>query len=195
MLNERRLPRSAGFTLLETMIALGVAVVGLAIVGNILVSSVGAVDQIMVDTSVEQDLKRGVSRLLRELGTSSTATIAIDTSNSSYDMATFQTPGTYSGSVTWGAIDTAGVWQSGWTVRYTVSSGTLVRRVLNGSGTQVGADETLVRTVDAVSGGVKGFRVTPNGPLYNVSVRVRKTFRDSKDYTKDFTSTVLVKNS
>jgi hypothetical protein len=66
--------------------------------------------------------------------------------------------------------------------------------VINSTGNQVGSDELLVRKVDNLSGGVKGFGVARIGQLVNITIRVRKTFQDGKDYVRQYDSSVLLKN-
>ncbi len=193
--SEPLVSRRGGFTLLETAMALAIASVLMVVLGNILISSTSSVDYIVVDSITDQEIKKGLNRLLDELQTSSTTVMAVDGSDADHDSATFQTPGAYTGTVSWGAVDVAGVWQTGWSVRYQVVGGELVRRVLNGSGTQVGANELLVRLVDNLSVGQKGFRITVTGPVVNTVIRIRKTFRDNKSYTKELSSSVFLKNN
>jgi len=187
--------RRGGFTLLETAMALAIASILMVVLGNILISSTNSVDTILVDSVTDQEIKKGLNRFLDEAQTSSTSVLTVDTTGADHDAVTLQTPGPYTGTVSWGATDTAAVWQTGWSVRYLVVGGQLVRRVLNGSGTQVGADELLVRFVDNVSGGQKGFRVAVTGPVVNAVVRIRKTFRDNKSYTKEMGSSAILKNN
>ena len=123
-----------------------------------------------------------------------TSVLSVNSADPDHDSLTLQTPGTYTGTVNWGATDLSNVWHASWSVRYQVVGGQLVRRVLNASGTQVGASELLIRSVDSASGGLKGFRVAVTGPVVNAVVRIRKTFRDNKSYTKELGSSIFLKN-
>jgi hypothetical protein len=49
--------------------------------------------------------------------------------------------------------------------------------------------------VDRLAGGLKGFRVAQNGPLITVTIRTRKNFRNNSEHTKEYSSTVFLKNS
>jgi prepilin-type N-terminal cleavage/methylation domain-containing protein len=186
--------RRRGLTLLEIIVATAVMAVLMTVLGNILVCSTRSVDALVVDSVSDQEIKKGLSRLINELETSASTVVAIDSSNASFDQVTFQTPGTYNGAISWGATDASAAWHSLWTVRYKVSGGLLVRRVINSTGNQVGSDELLVRKVDDLSGGVKGFGVARIGQLVNITIRVRKTFQDGKDYVRQYDSSVLLKN-
>jgi prepilin-type N-terminal cleavage/methylation domain-containing protein len=194
LLQRPRPTGSSGFTMIEMATALSIAAIVMVIVGNILISSTHSVDYVMTDTTADQEMKRGISRLLGDLRTASPSVVTIATSDADHDSIAFQTPGTYDGSVTWGAKAPNGAWQAGWSLRYTVVAGTLVRRVLDAGGVQVGSDELLVRGVDRRTSGRKGFALAINGPLVTATVRTRKTFRDSNDYSKEFSSSVFLEN-
>ena len=194
MFRSATIDRRRGLTILEIIVATAVMTVLMTVLGNILVCSTRSVDAIVVDSVSDQEIKRGLSRLINELETSASTVVAIDSSNINFDQVTFQTPGTYNGAISWGATDAAAAWHSLWTVRYRVSGNQLVRRVINSSGNQVGADEMLVRKLDDLSGAVKGFGVTRVGQLVNITIRVRKKFQDGKDYVRQYDSSVLLKN-
>lgn len=183
-----------GFTLMEVVVALGVASVVLLILGNILLSSTSSIDSVITGSTADQEMKKGLGRLLGELQGSSPTVVSISTADPDHDAITFQTPGSYNGGVNWGATESNGTWQAGWSTRYLVASGNLVRRVLDGSGNQIGPDELLVRRLDASTGGVKGFRMTRNGALVTATVRTRKGLRDSHEIQKEFTSSMFLKN-
>ena len=194
MIRPARPRRPAGFTLIELLMAMVIAAVLMVVVGNILISSTRSVDSMVVDSVSDQEIRQSLNRMLDELQMTSASRLAINSLATSHDTITFQTPSSYAGSVSWGAADTAGDWKAGWTVRYTVVAGQLVRQILNPSGEPVGADAVLARGVDGLSGGTKGFRVGLVGPVASVALRVRKQFRDGKVYTKEFSSSVYLKN-
>ena len=194
MLRQTTNNRQPGFTLVEVLSALAITSVLMVILGNIVISSTRAVDTVVVGSVGDQEIKRGLKRLVNELQTTSTSVLTINTSNASYDTATFQTPGTYNGTVSWGAVDIDGVWRMNWTVRYVMSGTQLVRQVFSGSGSKVGSDELLVRNVDSLRGGVKGLRLNRIGSVIRITLRISRTYRDAKDYFKEYNSSVLLKN-
>jgi len=186
------MPSRGGFTLLELSIALAIGITLLAVLGNVLISSTNSLDYIMQDTVVLGDIKDVVNGLREELRSSTTGLITIDTSNADYDVLTFKVSsgGT---SPSYGAVDINGNFQNGWSIRYTVSSSNLVRNVLDGGGT-VQSSSIVVEDVDTRFSGQKGFWVTKTGSLYNVNIRINKTFRDSNSARKGMGSTVFVPN-
>jgi prepilin-type N-terminal cleavage/methylation domain-containing protein len=186
--------RPAGFTLLELLMALAIASVLMVVVGNILISSTRSVDSMVVDSVSDQEIRQSLNRMLDEMQMTSTSRLAINSLGTDHDSITFQTPSSYAGAVTWGAKDAAGTWHADWTVRYTVVNGQLVRQVLNSGGSTVGASAVLARGIDGLSSGTKGFRVGLVGPVASAALRVRKQFRDGKVYTKEFSSSVYLKN-
>jgi hypothetical protein len=166
----------------------------IVVMGNILISSTRSVDAMVVDTTSDVEIRRSLGRLIDDLESTATARLSIDATGAGADALDLQTPSTYSGSVTWGAKDAAGVWRSDWRARYAVAGTQLVRRAINSMGVQVGADALLARNVDGRSGGVKGFRIALNGRIANIGLRVRKAFRDGKVYAKEFSTSVQLKN-
>jgi prepilin-type N-terminal cleavage/methylation domain-containing protein len=186
---------AAGFTLLEVMMAMFISAILMVILGNILMSSTRSVDAVVVDSVSDQEIRRSLDRLTDELRTSSSTALTINATGTNHDALALQTPSSFTGSVTWGAVDNGGTWHANWTVRYEVVGGQLVRRVFDLNGIQDGADVLLARGIDNLRAGVKGFRASAVGSVVNVGLRVNKGFRDGKSYTKEYTSSVLLKNS
>jgi prepilin-type N-terminal cleavage/methylation domain-containing protein len=188
--------RRTGLTMIELMIAVTIASVLMVILGNIIISTTHSVDTLTVDTVSDQELKRSMGRLIGELQTVSPTALSINSADANNDAVILQTPGPYtSGTVNWGAVDTQGTWRDDWTAQYLVVDHRLIRRVFNDSGNQIGNDELLARDLDLRSGVNKGFSVSRTGNVVKVSLRVHKTFRDSKDYRKSYESSVLLRNA
>ncbi len=193
--DRRPVNRAHGFTLLEVAVALAILAIIAVAFGQVVISSTNSMDYLVADNTIDQEIKRGLTMVLNELRQSSNAVITLDTSNSNFDIVTFQTPNTYGGSIDWGAADSTGTWNANWSVRYTVANGQLVRRALNALNNQFGSDEVLVRSLDSANGTVKGFQVTQNGPVVNVLIRVRKTTFDGKAYEKQMSTSIYLKNA
>ena len=190
-----QLDRQRGFTLMETVVALGIAAALMVVLGNILLSSTQSVDYVVTDSIMDQEMKRGLNRLFQEIQSSSPSTISIVETNPDHDVLTFQVPAPWDGvAVRWGATDDDDVFHEGWHVRYQVVQGDLVRGLLNTAGIPTGTESLVLRRIDASRDGQKGFRVTRVNTLITVLVRSGRQFRDGVWYGKDFTSSVHLMN-
>jgi prepilin-type N-terminal cleavage/methylation domain-containing protein len=189
---RRNVQSPGGFTLLELAVALAVGALLSVILGTVLLRGTNCINSIVTDAVAVEDMKDVVSTVISDLRRSSTTLITIDTSNANWDSMVLQVAGG-SPSAKYGAEDETGTFHPNWSIRYGVSGTDLLQETLN-PGMAVKASRILSRNVDGLRSGVKGFRVTQNGPLYNVTLRLNKTTQDGSTYQKSMGSTVLVKN-
>ncbi len=195
MTRSTRPDRRSGWTLLETVVALAVAAVLMVVLGNILLSSTQSVDYVVTDSVMDQEMKRGLGRFFQEIQSSSTSTLSIDETDPDHDAVLFQVAAPWDGTaVRWGAIDDANVFHAGWRVRYRVVDGNLVRDFLGTTGLPAGTESLVLRRIDALLDGKKGFRVTRIDTLVTASVRSARRFRDGVRYEKEFASSVHLLN-
>ena len=187
--------RQRGFTLMETVVALGITAALMVVLGNILLSSTRSVDYVVTDSVMDQEIKRGLNRLLQEVQSSSPSTISVVETNPDHDVLVFQVPAHWDGvAVRWGATDDDNVFHEGWQIRYQVVQGDLVRGLLGATGLPVGTESLVLRRIDPARDGQKGFRVTRVNALITVLVRSGRQFRDGVWYEKEFTSSVHLVN-
>lgn len=188
---ERQSPRT-GFTLVEAAVALGIGLILVGVLANVFLKSTHSLDYVVRDSVSLGDIRDVVAGICSELRRSRVASVVIDSSDSNHDTLTLQIS-SGGASPIYGAEDQNGVFQADWHVRYAVSGSDLVRFVLDSSyATQ--SSSVVAQNVDTAFGGTKGFVVTSTGSIYNVTVRLHKSFLDGKDYRKTMGSSVLVRS-
>ena len=186
--------RQAGVTLIELAIALALGTVLMGVLGSVLVGTTNSLDYILKDAVSVEDIDDVVNGVRDDLRKTETGKITIQT-GSINDTLIFQerTDPEDDGTYAYGVEDNSGIFQQGWSARYTVVGTDLVRQLLNTAGA-VQSEGVVAQRVDVTAGGQKGFSVIKNGSLYTVLLTVNKAFDDQKTYSKTMQSTVLVQN-
>ena len=183
-----RYARSSGVTLLEMMIALAIAFIVLAAVLTLSRLTQKAWNTVENDCSANFDLRRAAERIADELRQSTTTMIVVDHSGTDADMVTFMVPiSDVAGVISWGADGNAG-----WSIRYVVENGQLIRRNLTGGMVSAG-DQVLATNVDAALAGVKGFSVNVNTGMADIYVRA-VVQSNGETWRKTANTSVLFRN-
>ena len=194
--------RASGFTLLEVTFAMAIGVTLTLIVTQIMVTSTVSVDYLSRSNVSDLGLKRALARMGEDFRESGTAVVTIDSTGTDWDAVTVQTADTSTDPVTWGTVDSDGVFRPNWQVEYLVVENDFVRRILNTGGVPVGPEATLIIGIDDLfddgggQGPQKGFIVeaVPGSRLFNVTIRLLATFRDNKQTRREVNTTFIVKN-
>ncbi len=187
--------RHAGFTVLESAVALGVGAVALLAIGQVLTSATGSTDYLVTESAARAEMQNALGQMQEELQASAPSLVNVTSDSEENSVVTFQTAGPWMGTTTWGAADSSGFWKEDWSARYRVVSSSLIRESIDGNGTIVGAPVVLVRDVDESSTGAEGFTVEQNGSIHTIHLGVRKTFSDGKDHEDSLSTAVHVKNN
>jgi prepilin-type N-terminal cleavage/methylation domain-containing protein len=170
---SQRARRSAGFTLLEMIVALTIfSVIGYTL--TMAVDSAGSSHAEMLRTSTASKALRAASDgLIDELRTTGDARITVTALGDGNHELTFLQPIQVGGALAWGVGDNAD-----WSIRYTVdplvaADGTLDRQLVR----QVLDDLGAVQSSEVVVHGLKdglaapaGFSVVQNGALWQVTI-------------------------
>ncbi len=180
----------AGFTLVEMAVAMSVGVLCLLVLGQALSTAAGSSDSILKQAEMLTDVQRGVERLRRELQSASPDLVEVSTHRDGNDVLVLKTGGPFNGAVRWGAHDQAGEWRAGWSSRFRVTAGQLVREVIDLSGSVRGEPLSLARGVVPAEPGRKGFSVQRSGSLFTIDLRVRREFRDGKVLERNFSTAI-----
>ena len=180
----------AGFTLVEMAVAMSVGVLCLLVLGQALSTAAGSSDSILKQAEILTDVQRGIERLRRELQSASPDLVELSSPADGNDVVVLKTGGPFTGAVRWGAHDQAGEWRAGWSSRFRVLEGQLVREVLDSSGSLQGERLSLARGVLPAGPGRKGFSVRRSGSLFTVDLRVRREFRDGNLLEKNFSTAI-----
>jgi prepilin-type N-terminal cleavage/methylation domain-containing protein len=179
-----------GFTLVEMAVAMSVGVLCLLVLGQALSTAAGSSDSILKQAEMLTDVQRGIERLRRELQSASPDLVEVSTHADGNDVLVLKTAGPYTGAVRWGAHDQSGEWMAGWSSRFRVTGGQLVREVVDLSGSPRGEPLSLARGVMSAVPGEKGFSVQRSGSLFTIDLRVRREFRDGNVLEKNFSTAI-----
>ncbi len=190
---SREASRDLGFTLLEMALAITLGVIIFATLGRVVLTSTDSLDEINMDSQVIAELKSGLELVGSDLRRSGESQITLDRSSADFDVMTVRVQSLSGGSPAYGAEDESGVFHAGWSLRYTVDSGDLVREIRDGSNSLV-SRRIVCRHVDRLFSSEKGFEVTKSGPIYNVKLRVRRTLKGGNDWRRQVDSSFLARN-
>lgn len=180
----------AGFTLVEMSVAMGVGVLCLLVLGQALKTAAGASDSIIKQAEMLADVQRGFERLRWELQSASLDLVEVTTHADGNDVLVLKTSGPFSEAIRWGAHDANGEWRAGWSARFRVVDGHLVREVLDYSGSARGDAQSLARGIAPPALEQKGFAVEKNGSLFTIGLRVRRQFRDGNLLERHFSTAI-----
>lgn len=180
----------AGFTLVEMSVAMGVGVLCLLVLGQALSTAAGSSDSIIKQAEMLTDAQRGLEHLRRELQSASSDLVEVTTQADGNDVVVLKTGGPFTGAVRWGAHDRAGEWRAGWSSRFRIVEGHLVREALDLSGSARGEAQSLARGIAPSVPGRKGFAVQKNGSLFVIDLRVRREFRDGNRLERHFSTAI-----
>lgn len=187
--------RTAGMTLIEIAIVVGLTGVVALTLGNVLIGTTQTVDFLMRDSLSIEEMQDTVNQIKEEIRDSSSANVVVQTGSLSDTL--FVQEGRYddyANTMSYGVEDDSGYWQSGWRVRYSVTGTNLIRDVMPGGSTVVSSSEIVATDLDMGGGGTKGFTVIQNGDLYVVRIAINETYDDGKTCKKTLQSTVLLQN-
>mgnify|MGYP005834884893 CR=1 FL=1 len=184
---------TAGLTLLEVVLALTLGAVIFATLGRVLVTSTDSLDQVNAGVQFVSDLKACLDAVGEDIRRSNEAQISVDKSPAAFDIFTLRVRGEDGGSPAYGAEDETGTFRPDWSIRYTVSSGDLVRQIRDGGGDVV-AERLVAQHVDGVFEGSKAFEVTQSGALCNVRLRVLRVLKGGNEYRRQADSSFLARN-
>ncbi|MEE3297028.1 MAG: prepilin-type N-terminal cleavage/methylation domain-containing protein [Planctomycetota bacterium] len=182
-------PSEAGFTLVEVSVAVAVGVLCMLVLGQALSSAAGSSESIVRQAEMLNGVQRCMEDLRKELRCAS-ADLAEISSLDGNDVLVLKTSGSFSDGLRWGACDEAGVWQAGWSARFRVVDGHLVREALDIAGRARGEPRLLVRGVAAEGDDEKGFSVEKTGSLFNVELRLLRSFRNGTELRRVFSTSV-----
>lgn len=179
----------AGFTLVEVSVSVAVGALCMLVLGQALSSAAGSSESIVRQAEMLNGVQRCLEELRGELRCSS-SDLAEISSSSGNDVLVLKTSGNFSDSFRWGARDQRGVWQAGWSARFRVVDGQLVREALDISGAVRGEPRLLSRGVATGGAGEKGFSVEKSGSLFNVELRLKRNLRDGTELHRVFSTAV-----
>ena len=179
----------AGFTLVEVSVAVAVGVLCMLVLGQARSSAAGSSESIVRQAEMLNGVQRCMEDLRKELRCAS-ADLAEISSLDGNDVLVLKTSGSFSDGLRWGACDEAGVWQAGWSARFRVVDGHLVREALDIAGRTRGEPRLLVRGVAAEGDDEKGFSVEKTGSLFNVELRLLRSFRNGTELRRVFSTSV-----
>jgi hypothetical protein len=180
----------AGFTVVETTIAIALGLSILAFLGTILISTTHSLDYAVKDSLTIREVNRFLHRLRVELRPSSITEVTLNNYQLDGDEVVFRQARVGSTGVQeWGTRDGTGAWVPGGSIRYVVAGGSVVRQLLDASNALL-ADEVAL---DGVTTGTdKGFRVTRSGSVLQIELRTRKTLTDDREIIKSWSTAVHV---
>jgi prepilin-type N-terminal cleavage/methylation domain-containing protein len=179
----------AGFTLVEVSVAVAVGALCMLVLGQALSSAAGSSESIVRQAEMLNGVQRCMEDLRKELRCAS-ADLAEISSSDGNDVLVLKTSGSFADGFRWGACDETGVWQAGWSARFRVVDGHLAREALDIAGRVRGEPRLLVRGVAAEGGGEKGFSVEKTGSLFNVELRLLRSFRNGTELRRVFSTSV-----
>ena len=182
-------PSEAGFTLVEVSVAVAVGVLCMLVLGQALSSAAGSSESIVRQAEMLNGVQRCMEDLRKELRCAS-ADLAEISSSDGNDVLVLKTSGSFSDGLRWGACDEAGVWQAGWSARFRVVDSHMVREALDIAGRVRGEPRLLVRGVEAEGDDEKGFSVEKTGSLFNVELRLLRSFRNGTELRRVFSTSV-----
>tara|TARA_B100000809_G_scaffold262615_1_gene313984 strand:- start:174 stop:800 length:627 start_codon:yes stop_codon:yes gene_type:complete len=182
-------PSEAGFTLVEVSVAVAVGALCMMVLGQALSSAAGSSESIVRQAEMLNGVQRCMEDLRKELRCAS-ADLAEISGSDGNDVLVLKTSGSFSDGFRWGACDETGVWQAGWSARFRVVDGHLVREALDIAGRVRGEPRLLVRGVAAEGGDEKGFSVEKTGSLFNVELRLLRRFRNGTELRRVFSTSV-----
>ncbi len=182
-------PSEAGFTLVEVSVAVAVGALCMLVLGQALSSAAGSSESIVRQAEMLNGVQRCMEDLRKELRCAS-ADLAEISSSDGNDVLVLKTSGSFSDGLRWGACDEAGVWQAGWSARFRVVDNHLVREALDIAGRVRGDPRLLVRGVEAEGDDEKGFSVEKTGSLFNVELRLLRSFRNGTELRRVFSTSV-----
>lgn len=184
---------TSGLTLLEVALALALGAVIFATLGRVLVTSTDSLDQVNAGAQFVNDLKACLEAVGEDVRRSNEAQITVDKTPATFDVLTLRVRGEDSGSPAYGAEDETGTFHTGWSIRYTISSGDLVRQVRDGAG-DLRVERLVAQHADGLFSGSKGFEVTKSGPLVNARLRVLRVLKGGNEYRRQADSSFLARN-
>ena len=179
----------AGFTLVEVSVAVAVGALCMLVLGQALSSAAGSSESIVRQAEMLNGVQRCMEDLRKELRCAS-ADLAEISSSDGNDVLVLKTSGSFSDGLRWGACDEEGVWQAGWSARFRVVDSHLVREALDIAGRVRGEPRLLVRGVEAEGDDEKGFSVEKAGSLFNVELRLLRSFRNGTELRRVFSTSV-----
>jgi len=175
-------------TLIEVAIASALMVVIFGAGLTLSVESGDTWNHIYNDSSALQATRDALRLIATELATSHPDQVLIDT-GSEYDTLVFRVPvALEEDDIVWGAGGT-----EGHSIRIAVQEGRLVRQVLNADEYPVGPSRLLVRSVDSLHDGRKGFAVSRDDGLCTISLRAVAR-QDGHTWRRQVTTGVLLRN-
>ncbi|MCH2367772.1 MAG: hypothetical protein MK554_11235 [Planctomycetes bacterium] len=180
----------AGFSLLEVSVAVAVGVLCVLTLGQALSGAAGSSESIVRQADLNAQVHRSFGALRRELRSSNPDLAEISTHADGNDILVLKTCGPYSEVFRWGACDNSGEWRAGWSARFRVVEGQLVREALDLSGAVRGEPRPLARGVPLRELDEKGFSVEKDGSLFTISISMRRTFRDGSELRRVFSTAV-----
>jgi len=179
-----------GFTLMELTVAVAVGVLCVLVLGQALSSAAGSSESIVRQAELLNGVQRCLGELRKDLrcASSDLADISIDAEGN--DVLVLKTCGAFSDAFRWGARDEEGTWHAGWSTRFRVVDGELVRESLDISGAARGEPLSLARGVMTAGSDGKGFSVEKSGSLFTVDIRFLRTFRSGSELRRVFSTSV-----
>lgn len=184
---KRRCPgcvRQGGYTLLEIMVATGIATV--VTLAGLALTKVGADSAAMLASTQRSDgeMERALRQASDRLKSASIAATSI-TEGTQHDVLSLQVidPTDTSTTPAVGYWDTSNQFQPNWSGQYRVDGTDLIHRVLNASGTVIQDTVICTHVEPRVSSGViteKAFQVTRSGELVTLSLHVEWVLKDGK---------------
>ena len=174
---------------MEVSVAVAVGVLCMLVLGQALSSAAGSSESIVRQAEMLNGVQRCMEDLRKELRCAS-ADLAEISSSDGNDVLVLKTSGSFSDGLRWGACDEAGVWQAGWSARFRVVDSHLVREALDIAGRVRGDPRLLVRGVEAEGDDEKGFSVEKTGSLFNVELRLLRSFRNGTELRRVFSRSV-----
>lgn len=181
--------RIRAFTLLETLVVLGIFTLMFTVTFEILSANRRSFDIGLTKQDVENQARLGLESMSRELykTNSSHVTITVDTGSNS--IITFQVPIGYDtgGSLIWGADEAGEPSTGGWQIRYSLNAGQqLIREVLDTSNNLVNT-RVLANAVNSLT-----FSLSNN--LLNINLTAQKTALGGRVLSQGFSSQVTFRN-
>ena len=180
----------AGFSLLEVCVAVAVGVLCVLTLVQALSGAAGSSESIVRQSDLIGEAQRSFIALRRDLRSSNPDLAEISTHADGNYILVLKTCGPYSEVFRSGACDNSGEWRAGWSARFRVVEGQLVREALDLSGAVRGEPRPLARGVPLRELDEKGFSVEKDGSLFTISISMRRTFRDGSELRRVFSTAV-----
>lgn len=178
--------KTKAYTLLETLVVVGIFALMFALTFQILTSNRISFDIGLAKQDVENQARLGLESMGRELYKTNSAHVTI--SGATNSIVTFQVPIGYDtgGSLIWGAGETGEPVTGGWQIRYSLNVGQqLIREVLD-TASSVVSTRVLANAVNSLT-------FSLNNNLLTMSLTIQKT-ASGRTLSQSFSSSVAFRN-